>query len=106
MRVQFELSEERVKELENLMEETKTKTKKDLLNNALSLLEWAIDERKVGRIIASVNEKENKYKEVIMPILSNVKSNWLSIQKIEIGSLNFLYREFWENIVTTWNYTF
>lgn len=69
-RIQFELSEERLNELESLMEETGVRTKKDLFNNALTLLEWAIAERKAGRIIASVDEKENKYKEIVMPVLS------------------------------------
>jgi hypothetical protein len=69
-RIQFELSEEKLNELESLMEETGVRTKKDLFNNALTLLEWAIAERKAGRIIASVDEKENKYKEIVMPVLS------------------------------------
>lgn len=71
-RIQFELTDEQLAELEKLMAESGTKTRKDLLNNALTLLEWAINEKKGGRIIASVNEKENKYKELVMPILANV----------------------------------
>lgn len=71
-RIQFELTDEQLVELEKLMTESGTKTKKDLLNNALTLLEWALNEKKNGRIIASVNEKENKYKELVMPILASV----------------------------------
>lgn len=69
-RIQFELSEEKVHELESLMEEVGIRTKKDLFNNALTFLEWAIAEKKAGRIIASVDEKEKKYKEIVMPALS------------------------------------
>jgi len=69
-RIQFELSENKLLELEALMEETGVKTKKDILNNALSFLDWAIKERKNGRIIASVDEENQKYKEIIMPILT------------------------------------
>jgi len=69
-RVQFELPEAKIKELETLMKEAGIRTKKDLFNNALSLLEWAIKEKREGRIIASVDEKNQKYKEVIMPLLS------------------------------------
>ncbi|MFZ5453219.1 MAG: hypothetical protein ACOZF2_15275 [Thermodesulfobacteriota bacterium] len=72
IRVQFEINEGKFKELEELMKKVGIKTKKDLLNNALTLLEWAVNERKAGRIIASIDEEEQKYKEVIMPILSNV----------------------------------
>jgi hypothetical protein len=71
-RVQFELPENKIKELETLMEEAGIRTKKDLFNNALSLLEWAIKERREGRIIASIDEKNHKYKEVIMPLLSTI----------------------------------
>lgn len=70
IRVQFEMTDGKFKEFEELMKRVGVKTKKDLINNALTLLEWAVNERKTGRIIASVDEKEQKYKEVIMPILS------------------------------------
>ena len=71
-RIQFELSEDRNKELEALMEKTGTRTKKDLFNNALTLLEWAVKEKRSGRIIASVDEREKKFKEIVMPALENV----------------------------------
>ena len=69
-RVQFELSDERAKDLEELMRRSGIRTKKDLLNNALTLLEWAIEEKKAGRSIASIDEKEKKYKELVMPVLA------------------------------------
>jgi metal-responsive CopG/Arc/MetJ family transcriptional regulator len=71
-RIQFELPEEKVAELERLMDESGIKTRKDLLNNALMLLEMAIKERKEGRTLVSVDEKKNRYKEVLMPILSSI----------------------------------
>ena len=71
-RIQFELSEDRNKELEALMEKTGIRTKKDLFNNALTLLEWAVKEKRSGRIIASVDEGEKKFKEIVMPALENV----------------------------------
>lgn len=71
-RIQLELADEKVKELEELMSQVGLKTKKDLLNNALTLLEWAVRERSQGRIIASVDEEDEKYKEIVMPVLQNV----------------------------------
>ena len=71
-RIQFELSDDKVAELEKLMAESGIKTKKELFNNALTLLEWAIKERKAGKTIASVDEKANRYKELLMPVLSAV----------------------------------
>ena len=44
-------------------------TKKDIINNALTLLEWAIDEVKAGRSIASIDAQENRYKELVLPLL-------------------------------------
>jgi|WetSurMetagenome_2_1015567.scaffolds.fasta_scaffold330645_2 hypothetical protein len=75
VRLQFEISEGRLKELEDLMDVTGTGTKKELLNNSLTLLEWAVNEKKRGNMIASVNEDEKKYKEITMPILENVKKH-------------------------------
>jgi hypothetical protein len=72
VRIQFELPEDKVSELKKLMEESGIKTRKDLLNNALMLLEWAISERRAGRTFVSVDEKKNRYKEVLMPILSSI----------------------------------
>ena len=68
-RIQLELREERLQELEELMRQTGTNTKKDLLNDALTLFEWAVNERKSNRTIASVDEGRQRYKEVVMPSL-------------------------------------
>lgn len=71
-RVQFDLPENKVRDLEQLMTESGTQTKKELFNNALTLLEWAIKARRQGRIIASIDEADNKYSELQMPILSAI----------------------------------
>ena len=67
IRLQMDLPEKRVQELENLMAECGIATKKDLFNTALTLFEWAVSERRRGPIIASVDEKNSKYKELQMP---------------------------------------
>ena len=72
-RLQIELDEGRINEIETLMREGRASTKKEFINAALTLLEWAMKERKAGRIIASVDEKKDSYKELVMPILSEVK---------------------------------
>jgi hypothetical protein len=74
-RLQIEFDAERMEELEALMREGRASTKKEFVNAALTLLEWAMKERKAGRIIASVDEKKDSYKELVMPILSEVKPN-------------------------------
>lgn len=73
-RVQLDLLERQVKELDELMKETGVATRKDFFNQALSLLSWAIKQKKEGRIIASVDEANKQYREVVMPVLNiNVK---------------------------------
>jgi metal-responsive CopG/Arc/MetJ family transcriptional regulator len=74
-RIQLELPEERLNELERLMEQTGTATKKDLLNDALTLFEWALHERQAGRKIASVDEQNQRYKELVMASLERGKTS-------------------------------
>jgi len=61
MRLNFEFSEQRVGDLKRLLDETETNTMKDLVNNAFTILEWAVDETKAG------NDRV-----LITPILQNV----------------------------------
>jgi len=75
IRLQFELPEERFKELEALMKRTGVKTKTDFINNALTLLEWVIKEKEAGRKIASVDDDHKSYRELVMPILSAISSS-------------------------------
>jgi hypothetical protein len=72
VRLQVELEPEKVRELEGMMEAGHVRTKKDLINSALTLLKWAMNEVKRGRIIASVDEKEDTYKQLVMPVLEAV----------------------------------
>ena len=75
MRIQYELSEKENAEIEKMMEDTAISTKRDLLNNALTFFEWAIKEIKKGRVIAAIDEKENRYVALVMPSLSKVQPN-------------------------------
>jgi metal-responsive CopG/Arc/MetJ family transcriptional regulator len=72
IKFQFELPEDRVKELEELMRKAKISTRKDLFNSALTLLEWAVHEKEAGRAIASIDEGQRRYKELVMPSLTVV----------------------------------
>ena len=74
VRLQIDLDEDHMKELEQMMEAGKVRTKKDLFNAAFTLLRWAMKERKAGRTIASVDETRDVYKELEMPVLSEVKA--------------------------------
>jgi len=62
------------------MREAGITTKKDLLNNAVTLFEWAVNEKRNGNIIASIDEQNNKVKEVVMPSLA-----FASVQNEPLG---------------------
>ena len=69
VRIQLDMPGDRVKELDELMTETGVVTRKELFNNALTLFEWAVREKKLGNVIASVDEGAKKMKELVMPSL-------------------------------------
>ncbi len=75
VRLQFELSKIKSDRLDELMVTCHVSTKKDLLNNALTLLEWAVKERKEGYEIASVNHEKLKIRDLRMPILNDIQSS-------------------------------
>jgi hypothetical protein len=77
MRIQFELTDEKAKELDAFMASIGVTTKKDLFENSLSLLEWAVKEIKTNpnRIIGSIDEEKESYKELQMAVFSNARSH-------------------------------
>lgn len=74
-RVQLVLPAERVRMLDQLAAEAGLATRKDLFNNALTLLVWAVGEVKRGRAIASIDESKQRFTELRMPMLDAVASN-------------------------------
>jgi ferric iron reductase protein FhuF len=74
-RVQLVLPAERVRMLDQLAAEAGVTTRKDLFNNALALLNWAVREVRRGRVIASVDERAQRFTELQMPMLDAVAAN-------------------------------
>ncbi|GEM_PF-397746 len=72
MRLQFEIPEERVKEIDALVERLGLRTRVQLFNNALTFFEWGIRQREKGNIIASINEANGTFKELVMPVFPSV----------------------------------
>lgn len=84
-RIQLDMPEEQVKELDELMKETKITTRKDLFNNALTLFEWAVKAKRAGRIVASLDEETGTAKEILMPALENVPPGNLKSRPHSVG---------------------
>lgn len=88
IRIQFELPEEKVRELENIMKRAGISTKKDLLNNSLTLFEWAVSERGLGNTIVSIDNRNKRIKELVMPSLSSIKPLLRSESEVEIPGVD------------------
>jgi len=71
-RIQIEISSEKLKEFEDIMTEAEIPTKRELFNLALTLLKWVVREMKRGRIVASVDERDKTYKELVIPALNTI----------------------------------
>lgn len=74
-RIQFDLPAETVAEWEKWMEISGLNNRRELLNNALTLFEWALKQRMEGRTIASVDEEKGFYRELSMPALDKAAKN-------------------------------
>ena len=73
VRFQVDLSPERVLQIEELMEITGISTKRELFNNALALLDWATREAHSGRSIVSMNDEDQRIRELAMPALDHAR---------------------------------
>lgn len=73
-RVQFDLTQDRLSELEAVMETCGFETKKELFNNALSFFEAAVEESLKGNDIASINEDRKTYNRMILPALTRARA--------------------------------
>jgi hypothetical protein len=76
MRIQFELTDEKAKELDALKLKMGVSTNKDLFENALCFMEWGINEidNNPDRVIGSIDEEKDSYKVLQMPVFSNIRS--------------------------------
>lgn len=72
MNLQFEISEAEVEKLNLLMKEAGIESYRDLFNNSLTMVQWAIQQVKEGKVVASVDEAAQKYTEVQMDFLNCV----------------------------------
>ena len=70
-RVQFDILPDRLAEFEQLMEWCDLRTRKDLFDNAMTLIEWAVDEVRKGNQITSYNPTSDHVEVIRLPVLDN-----------------------------------
>jgi hypothetical protein len=71
--LEFELSDERLADLEQLQSDCGFYDRKTLFNNALTMLQWAVVKLKEGKSIVAVDEVAERYHELEMPFMANLK---------------------------------
>jgi hypothetical protein len=72
LRIQFDIDDRIIADVETKMRSVGVSTKRELFNLAISLFEWAANERTKGRMIASVDPETERYQQVILPALENL----------------------------------
>ncbi|MNE29867.1 hypothetical protein D3C76_1169370 [compost metagenome] len=75
VRMQFDLPENRMDELDKLMERCDISTRKELFSYALSMLEWAVSESELGHDIAAIDRDTKQFFSLRMPVLNAAKRN-------------------------------
>jgi hypothetical protein len=72
MRIQIEIDSLESATLEELKQETGARTYKELLWNAVTLLQWARNQRAQGRIVGSIDEAGRFSRELQMPAIERM----------------------------------
>ena len=69
-RIQLQIDETGVEKLSWLRLATGCRTLREIFNNAITLLDWAVKQRMAGRTIAAVDEAKDEYRALEMPALN------------------------------------
>lgn len=72
-RYQIDMSPQGVARINELKEFTGARTNKDIFDEALTLLDWAVVQVRSGRLIASIDDDKKLYRELAMPCLDNAR---------------------------------
>ena len=92
MRLQIELNEHEVRILEWLKEMTGSRTHKDLFENGMTVLQWAVEQRLQQRTVASFDPGSKSYRELHMPALQQAaaiglqRANDEKTAKVTVGA--------------------
>lgn len=84
MKLTLTFTPERKDDLERLQSATGASLQ-DVVNNALSVFEWAVAEAKAQNQIASVNEREHSYRVVNNPLLQKVAASAQQEKRKEVA---------------------
>lgn len=81
----FEIPPNRVKELEGLRLELGLPANLDVFNQALTILVWAIAEKKKGNVIGSIDVTTSEYMEFDLPVFKLlVSASAASVEQVDV----------------------
>ena len=88
VRVQFNMPAAKAERLKELMDELGFTTRTEYINYAFMLFEWAVQERKKGRVITSYDPATDEHKEVMIPAFERFEVN--KPKSVNVGVLQQL----------------
>jgi hypothetical protein len=68
-RIQIDLPLRQYAAYQNFLDECQFESNRDCFTEALTILEWAVTQRRAGRVICSYDEKVDRLREFEMPVL-------------------------------------
>ena len=84
-KLQVELNMEQLAGLNELQDAGGLRTKKELLDNALTLLKWAVRQKRQGHLIISMNPETGAVRELEVPYLERVREMSATIKDVPAG---------------------
>lgn len=78
VRLQVDMTKERLAGIDKLVTLTGMASRKELLDNALTLIAWAIRESRSGNAIVSMDLSNQTFRELAMPCLDFANQNELT----------------------------
>ena len=70
LRIHLTLDKEGIRRFKHLMESAGLPTRRDVINHAIAIMEIVVNELKDGRVMYSLDEKENFLKKIVFVDLS------------------------------------
>ncbi len=74
LRIQIDCAAEHAETLQGLIDACHLSDHKDLFNSALTFFAWAVAERRAGRVVASVDEAAQRYREAPPALFSGTSA--------------------------------
>jgi len=69
MRMTYEVPDDKIEHIGEMLKYTDNKSTQELMENAMALVEWAVEQAKSGREVVAINGNSGQYTTLQLPIL-------------------------------------